>query len=91
MRLNGRSALASGLVVGGLMLAAGTAVAQEVTLNVWSDPVRLTMFDLYDKTHDNVKLNVTTIDPAGLVAKIQQHVDRQHADQNLVLDDERPT
>ena len=57
--------------VGGLALLAGTAVAQEVTLNVWSDPVRLTMFDLYDKTHDNVKLNVTTIDPAGLVAKIQ--------------------
>ncbi len=56
---------------GGLALLAGTAMAQEVTLNVWSDPVRLTMFDLYDKTHDNVKLNVTTIDPAGLVAKIQ--------------------
>jgi len=56
---------------GGMALLAGTAVAQEVTLNVWSDPVRLTMFDLYDKTHDNVKLNVTTIDPAGLVAKIQ--------------------
>ena len=68
MRILGRSALA---VIGGLMLAGGAAVAQEVTLNVWSDPVRLTMFDLYDKTHDNVKLNVTTIDPAGLVAKIQ--------------------
>ncbi len=68
MRLFGRSALA---IAGGLMLAASPAAAQEVTLNVWSDPVRLTMFDLYDKTHDNVKLNVTTIDPAGLVAKIQ--------------------
>jgi len=72
MQILGRSALA---IAGGLMLTlvplAGTAVAQEVTLNVWSDPVRLTMFDLYDKTHDNVKLNVTTIDPAGLVAKIQ--------------------
>lgn len=68
MRILGRSVLA---IAGGLMLVGGTAVAQEVTLNVWSDPVRLTMFDLYDKTHDNVKLNVTTIDPAGLVAKIQ--------------------
>jgi len=68
MRILGRSALA---LAGGLVLAGGAAVAQEVTLNVWSDPVRLTMFDLYDKTHDNVKLNVTTIDPAGLVAKIQ--------------------
>ncbi len=66
MRILGRNALgtASGLV-GGLMLAGGAAVAQEVTLNVWSDPVRLTMFDLYDKTHDNVKLNVTTIDRRG--------------------------
>lgn len=70
MRIQGRGAL-GGVVAGGLMLAAGAAVAEEVTLNVWSDPVRLTMFDLYDKTHDNVKLNVTTIDPAGLVAKIQ--------------------
>lgn len=68
MRILGRSALA---IAGGITLMAGTAVAQEVTLNVWSDPVRLTMFDLYDQTHDNVKLNVTTIDPAGLVAKIQ--------------------
>ncbi|WP_395814408.1 ABC transporter substrate-binding protein [Devosia sp.] len=72
MRILGRNALGTaGGLVGGLMLAGGAAVAQEVTLNVWSDPVRLTMFDLYDKTHDNVKLNVTTIDPAGLVAKIQ--------------------
>ena len=67
MRILGKG----GLVVGGLMLTAGAAAAQEVTLNVWSDPVRLTMFELYDQTHDNVKLNVTTIDPAGLVAKIQ--------------------
>lgn len=70
MRIQGRGAL-GGVVAGGLILAAGAAVAEEITLNVWSDPVRLTMFDLYDKTHDNVKLNVTTIDPAGLVAKIQ--------------------
>ena len=63
------AAIAGGLAVG---LVAGAAFAADpVTLNVWSDPVRLTMFDLYDKTHDNVTLNVTTIDPAGLVAKIQ--------------------
>ncbi len=70
MRISGRSALTIGLMLATMPLA-GAAMAQEVTLNVWSDPVRLTMFDLYDKTHDNVKLNVTTIDPAGLVAKIQ--------------------
>lgn len=62
-------ALAGAMTLG--MLAHGALAADPATLNVWSDPVRLTMFDLYDKTHDNVKLNVTTIDPAGLVAKIQ--------------------
>ena len=61
-----------GGLMGGFMAMAGVATAADpVVLNVWSDPVRLTMFDLYDKTHDNVTLNVTTIDPAGLVAKIQ--------------------
>ena len=62
-------ALAGAMTLG--VLAHGALAADPVTLNVWSDPVRLTMFDLYDKTHDNVTLNVTTIDPAGLVAKIQ--------------------
>ena len=51
---------------------ARSAVAQDaVTLNVWSDTPRLTMFDLYDQTHDNVTLNVTTVAPADLIAKIQ--------------------
>ncbi|MDB5539487.1 MAG: hypothetical protein JWQ89_1214 [Devosia sp.] len=63
------AALAGGL---GLGLMAGAAMAQDaVTLNVWSDTPRLTMFDLYDKTHDNVTLNVTTVAPADLIAKIQ--------------------
>ena len=64
----------SALLAGGLALAtlAGPAVAQDaVTLNVWSDTPRLTMFDLYDQTHDNVTLNVTTVAPADLIAKIQ--------------------
>jgi ABC-type glycerol-3-phosphate transport system substrate-binding protein len=55
-----------------LGLMAGAAMAQDaVTLNVWSDTPRLSMFDLYDKTHDNVTLNVTTVAPADLIAKIQ--------------------
>ncbi len=55
-----------------LALSAGTAIAQDaVTLNVWSDTPRLTMFDLYDKTHDNVTLKVTTVAPTDLIAKIQ--------------------
>lgn len=63
------AALAGGLALG---LLAGGAFAQDpVTLNVWSDTPRLTMFDLYDQTHDNVTLNVTTVSPADLIAKIQ--------------------
>ncbi|MET3898974.1 ABC-type glycerol-3-phosphate transport system substrate-binding protein [Devosia sp. UYZn731] len=61
-------------LMGGMMLGAtvGVATAQDaVTLNVWSDTPRLTMFDLYDKTHDAVTLNVTTVAPADLIAKIQ--------------------
>ncbi|MDB5529540.1 MAG: hypothetical protein JWR51_2643 [Devosia sp.] len=61
-------------LVGGMILGAtaGVATAQDaVTLNVWSDTPRLTMFDLYDKTHDGVTLNVTTVAPADLIAKIQ--------------------
>lgn len=63
------AALTGGL---GWALVAGAALAQEaVTLNVWSDTPRLAMFALYDETHDNVTLNVTTVSPADLVAKIQ--------------------
>jgi ABC-type glycerol-3-phosphate transport system substrate-binding protein len=67
--LKSTTALVGGL---GLALLAGSAMAQEqVTLNVWSDTPRLAMFDLYDQTHDDVTLNVTTVAPADLIAKIQ--------------------
>ncbi|WP_417309270.1 ABC transporter substrate-binding protein [Devosia sp.] len=62
------------LLAGGVSLVAllGPAVAQDaVTLNVWSDTPRLSMFELYDQTHDNVSLNVTTVAPADLIAKLQ--------------------
>jgi multiple sugar transport system substrate-binding protein len=62
------AALLGSMAIG---LLTGTAMAQEVTLNVWSDTPRLDMFALYDKTHENVALKVTTVAPADLVAKIQ--------------------
>ncbi len=62
-------AMASGIAMG--LFAGAASAADPVTLNVWSDTPRLSMFALYDKTHDNVKLNVTTVSPADLVAKIQ--------------------
>jgi ABC-type glycerol-3-phosphate transport system substrate-binding protein len=66
----GRTASASvGLALG--LLGSGAFAADPVTLNVWSDTPRLTMFALYGTTHPDVKLNVTTVSPADLVAKIQ--------------------
>jgi multiple sugar transport system substrate-binding protein len=69
MKMKRTAAFAGGIALG---LVAGTSMAQDaVTLNVWSDTPRLTMFDLYDKTHDNVTLNVVTVAPVDLIAKIQ--------------------
>ena len=69
MHLKKLAAIAAGVAIG--LVTASAAMAQAVTLNVWSDTPRLSMFDLYAKTHENTKLNVTTVAPADLVAKIQ--------------------
>lgn len=67
-----KSLAALALGAGGLLASlTGSFAADPVTLNVWSDTPRLAMFDLYDKTHDNVALNVTTVAPADLIAKLQ--------------------
>lgn len=68
-----KSLAALALGAGGLLASfTGMSLAADpVTLNVWSDTPRLAMFDLYDKTHDNVALNVTTVAPADLIAKLQ--------------------
>ncbi len=63
------AAIMGGVALG--VLAQGAFAADPVTLNVWSDTPRLSMFDLYDQTHENVTLNVTTVAPADLIAKIQ--------------------
>lgn len=54
-----------------LGLAAPALAQDAVTLNVWSDTPRLSMFELYDQTHDDVTLSVTTVSPADLIAKLQ--------------------
>ncbi len=65
----GSAAIGASMAFG--LLAGGAMAEDAVTLNVWSDTPRLTMFDLYDTTHDNVTLNMVTVAPADLVAKIQ--------------------
>jgi ABC-type glycerol-3-phosphate transport system substrate-binding protein len=56
----------------GVLTMTGTAaLAQEVTLNVWSDTPRLPTFAAYDAARENVALNVTTVAPEDLLAKLQ--------------------
>lgn len=69
MSIKKSAALAGGIALS--LVAGGAFAADPVTLNVWSDTPRLDMFELYGKTHDNVKLNVTTVAPENLIAKIQ--------------------
>ncbi len=61
--------LAGGIALGAL--ATGALAQEAVTLNVWSDTPRLSMFALYDETHEDVQLNVVTVAPADLIAKLQ--------------------
>ena len=61
------------LITAGMIAFAGSAaLAQDaVTLNVWSDTPRLPTFQAYDDSHDGVTLNVTTVAPGDLLAKLQ--------------------
>ena len=51
--------------------AAAALAADPVTLTVWSDTARLSLFAAYDDQHETITLNVVTVDPKDLLAKIQ--------------------
>lgn len=54
------------------MLSVGAAQAQDtISLTVWSDTPRLTYFEAYDQANENIELDVVTVAPADLVAKLQ--------------------
>jgi ABC-type glycerol-3-phosphate transport system substrate-binding protein len=59
--------------IAALAAVAGSAAfaAETIKLNVWSDGPRLEMFESYDQKNDHVELNITTVAPPDLVAKIQ--------------------
>jgi len=61
--------LATAAMVAGFGTAA--LAADPVTLNVWSDTARLSLFAAYDEQHDTVTLNVVTVEPNDLLAKLQ--------------------
>lgn len=65
------AALLSGAVATMGLMVSGAQAQDAVTLNVWSDTPRLAMFEDYDAKHDNVDLNITTVAPTDLLAKIQ--------------------
>lgn len=54
------------------LLSVGAAQAQDViSLTVWSDTPRLAYFESYDNQNENIELEVVTVAPADLVAKLQ--------------------
>lgn len=54
------------------MLMTGGALAQDkIPLTVWSDTARLPTFQTYQDTHPGIDLEVVTVAPSDLVAKIQ--------------------
>lgn len=73
MKLQGYASVRGALMAGGVMTLIGSAaLAQDaVTLTVWSDTPRLPTFAAYDEARENVTLNVVTVDPGDLLAKLQ--------------------
>jgi len=63
-----RTALASVLASG---VIAGPVLAQDTNLTVWSDTPRLEVYERYDELDNGVSLNVVTVAPNELVAKLQ--------------------
>lgn len=70
-----KSRIGTGLKVTAASVAAvflaGSAYAEDLTLNVWSDPARLGLFEGYDAADNGVSLNITTVAGSDLVAKMQ--------------------
>ena len=53
------------------ILLAQAALADSVKLTVWSDTARLEPFAAFDAAHDDIELDIVTVAPPDLVAKIQ--------------------
>lgn len=54
-----------------LGLSAGAALAENVTLSVWSDEPRLPSFERYDALDNGVDLDILIVDPGDLVSRLQ--------------------
>ncbi|MCC5976019.1 MAG: extracellular solute-binding protein [Rubellimicrobium sp.] len=54
-----------------LGLTAGAALAETVTLSVWSDQPRLPSFERFDALDNGVDLDILIVDPGDLVSRLQ--------------------
>ena len=59
------------LMGGAALLAASPATAEPVKLTVWSDPVRLPVYEAYDNARENVELEIVTVAHTDTVTKLQ--------------------
>lgn len=53
------------------MLATAASAQDKIPLTVWSDTARLEPFEQFQEAHPNIDLNVVTVAPPDLVAKVQ--------------------
>ena len=63
--------LPAGLACAVGLAAPALAQAQDVTLQVWSDPTRMSVFEAYDAADNGVSLDISTVAPDELVTKLQ--------------------
>ena len=56
---------------GALFLAASGAAAEPVKLTVWSDAVRLPVYEAYDAAREDVELEIVTVAHTDTVTKLQ--------------------
>ena len=71
MRTDLRFSKAGGLVAGLTMLVTGGIAQAADPINVWTDVVRLPQLQDYATKNPKIPLNITTVSPDDLVAKLQ--------------------
>lgn len=52
-------------------LISTSVAAEPVKLNVWADAGRVEGFEAFDAAHENIDLNIVTVAPADVVARLQ--------------------
>ena len=53
------------------LIIASAASAENIKLTVWSDPVRLPIYEAFDNARDNIDLDIVTVAHKDTVTKLQ--------------------